>query len=233
MSSDSVLVGVQDAYKVYRMGAVDVKALHGMNLTVHRGEFVAVTGPSGSGKTTLLNIIGLLDKPTSGSVEIEGQDVWRFSARKKADFRLRRFGFIFQFYNLFGELTAIENIILPAIAAGTPKSQYIAKATTLLKAVGLEKRLRHFPHQLSGGEQQRVAIARALMNEPILILTDEPTANIDSENAARIVEILSGLNRSRGVTIMMATHDRELANKAARIIELKDGFVVRETKGQD
>jgi ABC-type lipoprotein export system ATPase subunit len=208
------------------MGKVEVHALNGVTLQIRRGEFVSVTGPSGSGKTTLLNMIGLLDDPTNGTVTIDGEDTRRLSAREKSEFRLQRLGFIFQFFNLFMELTAIENIILPSLALGTSRGNYTTKAATLLKTVGLEKRVRHYPYELSGGEQQRVAIARALMNNPVLVLTDEPTANIDSVMSNKIVDLFVRINRERGVTIFMATHEKELASKATRTIELRDGEIV-------
>ncbi len=226
MTTDSILVDVRDLRKTYRMGKVEVHALNGVNLQIRRGEFVSVTGQSGSGKTTLLNMIGLLDDPTSGAVIIDGRDTQKLSARQKSEFRLRHLGFIFQFFNLFMELTAVENIVLPALALGTSRENYTTKAVTLLKSVGLEKRVRHYPYELSGGEQQRVAIARALMNNPILVLTDEPTANIDSAMSNKIVDLFVRLNRERGITIFMATHEKELASKANRIIELRDGEIV-------
>lgn len=226
MTKDSILVEVRDLWKTYRMGKVEVHALNGVNLQIRRGEFVSVTGASGSGKTTLLNMIGLLDDPTHGTVMIDGQDSRKLSAQEKSEFRLQRLGFIFQFFNLFMELTAIENIVLPALAVGASRENYVTKAVALLKSVGLEKRVRHYPFELSGGEQQRVAIARALMNNPVLVLTDEPTANIDSVMSNKIVDLFVRINRERGVTILMATHEKELASKATRIIEFRDGKIV-------
>lgn len=226
MLKDSVLVEVKDLRKTYRMGKVEVHALNGVNLQIRRGEFVSVTGASGSGKTTLLNMIGLLDDPTDGTVTIDGEEMQRLSAREKSEFRLQRLGFIFQFFNLFMELTAMENVVLPALAVGASRQNYMTKAVTLLKSVGLEKRVRHYPFELSGGEQQRVAIVRALINNPILVLTDEPTANIDSVMSNKIVDLFVRINRERNVTILMATHEKELASKANRIIELKDGEIV-------
>ena len=230
MAPEPMLVEVRDLRKTYRMGAVEVHALNGVTLQIHRGEFVCVTGASGSGKTTLLNMIGLLDAPTSGTVLMDGEDTQQLSAGEKSEFRLQRLGFIFQFFNLFMELTAMENIVLPALAVGASREHYMTKAATLLKSVGLEKRVRHYPYELSGGEQQRVAIARALMNNPILVLTDEPTANIDSVMANKIVDLFVRINRERHVTILMATHEKELASKANRIIELRDGMIVSDRK---
>ncbi len=226
MTKDSILVEVRDLRKTYQMGKVEVHALNGVNLQIRCGEFVSVTGASGSGKTTLLNMIGLLDDPTYGTVMIDGQDTRKLSAREKSEFRLQRLGFIFQFFNLFMELTAIENIVLPALAVGASRENYMAKAVTLLKSVGLEKRVRHYPFELSGGEQQRVAIARALMNNPILVLTDEPTANIDSVMSNKIVDLFVRINRERNVTILMATHEKELASKATHVIEFQDGKII-------
>ncbi len=230
MTKNSVLVDVRDLRKTYRMGKVEVNALNGVTLQIRRGEFVSVTGASGSGKTTLLNMIGLLDDPTDGAIMVDGEDTRKLSTRDKSEFRLRRLGFIFQFFNLFMELTAIENIVLPALAIGASRENYMTKAVTLMRSVGLERRIRHYPFELSGGEQQRVAIARALMNNPILVLTDEPTANIDSVMSNKVVDLFVRINRERGVTVLMATHEKELAAKASRILELRDGNLVADRK---
>lgn len=227
MDDDQVLLFAEDLYKTYQMGQVEVHALKGVSLTVKRGEFVAITGPSGSGKTSFLNLLGLLDEPTHGRIFIDHVDTSRMRGGTKARFRLEKLGFVFQFFNLFHELTAIENVILPALAWGRRREEYQTKAAMLLKSLGLSKRLRHYPSQLSGGEQQRVAIARSLINDPVLLLTDEPTANIDSVTAQGIIEIFDRLNRTRELAILMVTHERELAAKANRVIELRDG-VVRE-----
>ena len=222
---DHDLLVAEDLHKTYQMGQVQVPALRGVNLKLEPGEFVAVIGPSGSGKTTLLNLVGLLDEPTQGRVIIDRVDGHHMRGAAKSKFRLQKLGFVFQFFNLFQELTALENVILPAMAMGVRREQYMPKATALLKSLGLANRVRHHPHQLSGGEQQRVAIARALINDPILLLTDEPTANIDSVTAKRIVETFNQLNRQQKITILMATHEQEWADEAHRVIELKDGLI--------
>jgi putative ABC transport system ATP-binding protein len=175
-----------------------------------------------------LNLAGLLDEPTKGRVVIDRVDAHHMRGGTKSKFRLRKLGFVFQFFNLFQELTAIENVILPALAMGRRREQYLTKAAMLLKSLGLAKRIRHYPHQLSGGEQQRVAIARALINDPILLLTDEPTANVDSVTAQRIVETFEQLNRRQKIAILMVTHEQELTAKAHRVIELKDGAIADE-----
>ena len=232
MGEDPPLLIADNLHKIHRLGQLRVHALRGASLTVRRGEFVAITGPSGSGKTSLLNLVGLLDEPTQGRILIADVDTARLRGARKGRFRLEKLGFVFQFFNLFHELTALENVALPAVAMGRRRSAYLHNATALLKSLGMAKRLHHYPHQLSGGEQQRVAIARALINDPVLLLTDEPTANIDSVTAERIVEIFGELNRERRLAILMVTHERELAGKAQRVLELKDGVVVKEVRGK-
>ncbi|MEM3085571.1 MAG: ABC transporter ATP-binding protein [Halobacteria archaeon] len=207
------------------MGKVDVRALDGVSVEVRRGEFVALMGPSGSGKTTLLNQVGLMDAPTSGSILVEGIETSRMNEAQRADLRLRRMGYIFQFFSLFNELTALENVTLPAMLASTPPEETRQRGAELLALVGLGERMGHRPTELSGGQQQRVAIARALMNRPRILLADEPTANLDSKTSDEILDVFRELNRKLGVTIFMVTHEPELGRKADRIIKLRDGRV--------
>jgi len=215
------LIKITDLKKTYYMGKVEVPALRGIDLTIEQGEFVALMGPSGSGKSTLLNMIGLLDSPTSGGIVVDGIEVSSLDDNERADFRLRKMGFVFQFFSLLMELNAIENVALP-IMMDERKND---RAATLLELVGIGDRADHFPNELSGGQQQRVAIARALANEPAILLADEPTANLDTESSNQIVDIFQELN-GKGQTIIMVTHEPELGEKADRIIRIKDGRVV-------
>ncbi|MDD5474527.1 MAG: ABC transporter ATP-binding protein [Candidatus Methanoperedens sp.] len=203
------------------MGKVEVPALRGIDIRVEQGEFIALMGPSGSGKSTLLNMIGLLDTPTSGGIVIDGIEVSSLDHNQRADFRLRKLGFVFQFFSLLMELNAIENVALP-IMMDERKND---RAALLLELVGIGDRADHFPNELSGGQQQRVAIARALANEPAILLADEPTANLDTESSNQIVALFRELNE-KGQTILMVTHEPELGEKADRIIRIKDGRVV-------
>jgi ABC-type lipoprotein export system ATPase subunit len=212
--------------KTYRIGQLLVPALNGVDLTVERGEFVAIMGASGSGKSTLLNIIGMLGAPTAGQVFIDGREVSSLSERERAGFRLRHIGFVFQFFNLFPELTALENVMLPLMMADEDSQECREKATALLTTVGLENRLHHKPAELSGGQQQRAAIARALVNDPDLVLADEPTANLDSRTATTVLDSLRQLNVERGQTIVLVTHEEVWGARADRIIRLQDGRVI-------
>jgi putative ABC transport system ATP-binding protein len=214
--------------KDYLMGTVEVPALRGIDLRVDEGEFVAIMGPSGSGKTTLINMVGLLDTPTAGTVRIEGIDTSTLTESQRAEFRLKKLGFVFQFFNLFMILTALENVYLPMMLNGKRKREYLPRAEELLRTVGLENRMHHYPSELSGGQQQRVTIARSLANEPAVLLADEPTANLDSATAHQIVDLFGKINKEEGTTIFMVTHEEELGRKADRIIRLRDGFVVEE-----
>jgi putative ABC transport system ATP-binding protein len=215
------LIELKDIRKIYYMGKIEVPALRGVDLNINRGEFVALMGPSGSGKSTLLNMMGLLDTPTSGNIFIDGADVSALNENERADFRLRKLGFVFQFFSLLMELSALENVALPMIM----DNRKYDRAASLLELVGLGDRANHTPNELSGGQQQRVAIARALANEPAILLADEPTANLDTESSHQIVELFRNLNE-RGQTIVMVTHEPDLGEKADRIIRLKDGRVV-------
>ncbi len=208
--------------KAYDLGVVKVTALESLSLTIERGEYVAVMGPSGSGKSTLLNILGILERPTDGSYVLEGYDITRLPDRQQARIRNRHFGFVFQSFNLFSELSAMENVMLPMSYAGVGASERRRRAGELLDRLGLADRLHHLPTMMSGGEQQRVAIARALANQPDLILADEPTGNLPSEKGQQILEILEDLNR-QGVTIVMVTHNDAQGRRAHRCLRLKDG----------
>jgi putative ABC transport system ATP-binding protein len=216
------LIELKDVRKIYYMGKIEVPALRGVDLNIGRGEFVALMGPSGSGKSTLLNLMGLLDTPTSGNIFIDGANVSSLNENERADFRLRKLGFVFQFFSLLMELSALENVALPMIM----DNRKYDRAASLLELVGLGERANHTPNELSGGQQQRVAIARALANEPAILLADEPTANLDTESSDQIVELFRELNEQRGQTIVMVTHEPDLGEKADRIVRLKDGRVV-------
>ena len=215
------LIEIIDLKKIYYMGKVEVPALRGIDLKIEQGEFVALMGPSGSGKSTLLNMIGLLDTPTSGGIVIDGVEVSFLDHNQRADFRLRKMGFVFQFFSLLMELNSIENVALPMMMDERKND----RAASLLELVGIGDRADHYPNELSGGQQQRVAIARALANEPAILLADEPTANLDTESSNQIVALFRELNE-KGQTIIMVTHEPELGEKADRIIRIKDGRVV-------
>jgi putative ABC transport system ATP-binding protein len=209
----------------YKMGDTRVDALRGVDLTVTRGEFVALVGPSGSGKSTVLNLIGGLDRPTSGQVWINGTELSASDERTLTRHRRQHVGFVFQSFNLLPRLTARENVALPLMFSGVPEKERLDRARELLERVGLGPRLTHRPTQLSGGEQQRVAIARALVGEPALLLADEPTGNLDSVTGAEIMRLLKALNRERGLTLLVVTHDPEIAAFATRTVRLRDGKV--------
>jgi len=213
--------------KIYMLGKVPVEALRGVNLKVERGDFLAILGPSGSGKSTLLNLIGALDKPTEGKMLIEGVDVSTLNDNQLADLR-RRIGFVFQFFNLIPRFTARENVELSMSIIGMSKAERRKQAEVVLETVGLKERMNHKPAELSGGEQQRVAIARALANNPRFLLMDEPTGNIDSKTANEIVGLIRKLNKEKGVTIIMVTHDQRLAGETKRTVQMFDGVVVKE-----
>lgn len=217
------IIEVRDLRKEFVMGDTRIAAVNGISLDIERGEFIAIVGPSGSGKTTLLNLIGALDKPTSGTVIIDGMDIGELKGDQLSDIRRAKIGFIFQLYNLIPVLTALENVELPCLPVKLPRGERRKRARAVLERVGLEARMGHKPSQLSGGEQQRVAIARALMNNPLIILADEPTGNVDSETAQSIMSLMRELNQERGVTFMIATHDLRVAEIADKQIQLKDG----------
>jgi putative ABC transport system ATP-binding protein len=219
----ATIVEAVDLKKTYMLGKVPVEALQGVNLKVESGDFLAVLGPSGSGKSTLLNLIGALDKPTAGTLLIDGVDVSALKDNQLADLR-RRVGFVFQFFNLIPRFTARDNVELSMSIAGMSREERRKNAEELLETVGLKDRMNHKPAELSGGEQQRVAIARALANNPRFLLMDEPTGNIDSKTASEIMRLIKSLNE-KGVTIIMVTHDQRLAREAKRTLQMFDGVI--------
>ena len=220
------IIEVQNAVKSYRVGEVETRAVDGVSLTIEAGEFTALVGPSGSGKTTLLQLMGCLDKPNSGSIAIDGQDVTRLNANRRADLRRDVIGFIFQFFALVPVLDAYENVELPLLLSGVSGRDRRARVTELLEAVGLTDRAHHRPDQLSGGQQQRVAIARALAPRPLMVLADEPTANLDTANGEQAMDIMQRLNAQTGTAFIFATHDPRVMAYARRIVELRDGRIV-------
>jgi putative ABC transport system ATP-binding protein len=222
----SELIRVKELCKTYRMGDVEVPALRGVNLAIRRGEFVAVMGSSGSGKSTFMNILGCLDRPSSGKYFLDGDEVGSLTADQWADIRNQRIGFVFQGFNLLARTTALENVELPMMYNGCSGKQRHQRAVEVLGLVGLDDRLDHTPNRLSGGQQQRVAIARALVNRPSLILADEPTGNLDSATSAEIMKLFQTLNRDQGITIVLVTHELDIAEYARRQIHFKDGSVV-------
>ena len=217
--------------KTYILGKVPVNALCGVNLKVEKGDFIAILGPSGSGKSTLLNMIGALDTPTEGKVLINGVDVSTLKDNQLADIR-RSVGFVFQFFNLIPRLTAKGNVELPLSVAGLSKKEKRKRSEELLENVGLKDRMNHKPAELSGGQRQRVAIARALANSPSFLLMDEPTGNIDSKTANEIIGLIKQLNQEKGVTIIMITHDHQLASQAKKILKMLDGTIIKEIEQQ-
>jgi putative ABC transport system ATP-binding protein len=222
----SELIRVKELCKTYRMGDVEVPALRGVNLAIRQGEFVAVMGSSGSGKSTFMNILGCLDRPSSGKYFLDGDEVGSLTADQWADIRNQRIGFVFQGFNLLARTTALENVELPMMYNGCSGKQRHQRAVEVLGLVGLDDRLDHTPNRLSGGQQQRVAIARALVNRPSLILADEPTGNLDSATSAEIMKLFQTLNRDQGITIVLVTHELDIAEYARRQIHFKDGSVV-------
>ena len=209
----------------FMLGELVIPALKGISISIYDGEFVAITGKSGSGKTTLMHLIGCLDLPTSGEYFIDGQNVAHLSSDQLAEIRNKKIGFVFQKFNLLPDLTALENVALPALYASEPEDAALIRATELLKTVGLSERMEHYPYQLSGGQQQRVAVARSLMNNPSILLADEPTGNLDSETTRSILKHFTEINEKKKTTIILVTHEDEVAATAKRIINLKDGMI--------
>ncbi|MBI4143586.1 ABC transporter ATP-binding protein [Candidatus Woesearchaeota archaeon] len=224
------VIKLENVWKIYKMGNVAVNALQGLSLDIKEGEFVAIMGPSGSGKSTAVNMIGCLDVPTRGKILLDAHDISKLSESELAQIRGRKIGFIFQQFNLVPTLTAIENVMLPMIFQGIPESARLKKAKELLELVGLGDRISHKPSELSGGQQQRVAIARSLANDPEVVLADEPTGNLDSKTGANVLDFLEKLHKEENKTIVMVTHDQNLAKIAERIEFLKDGKIVKSTR---
>jgi putative ABC transport system ATP-binding protein len=222
------VISVEHLTKVYDLGEVRVEALRGVDVRVERGEFVAIMGASGSGKSTFLNIVGCLDRPSTGRYRLEGVDVSQMSSDQLAEVRNKKIGFVFQSFNLLARTSAVENVELPLLYNGTDSRDRRARALAALKATGLEGRAEHQPSQLSGGQQQRVAIARALVNQPSIILADEPTGNLDSQTSKEIMGIMQALNEQQGITIMLVTHEPDIAQYAKRVILFKDGLVIED-----
>lgn len=223
-----IVIHVRDVWKIYQMGKVQVPALRGLDFEVRKDDFVAIMGPSGSGKSTAMNIIGCLDVPTKGAIFLDGRNIAKMSESDLAKIRGQKIGFIFQQFNLIPSLTALENVELPMIFQGVPEEKKIARAKELLNLVGLGDRMNHRPSELSGGEQQRVAIARALANNPEIVLADEPTGNLDSKTGEKIMGILVDLHEKQRKTIIVITHDADIADYADRKLILKDGKLIKD-----
>jgi putative ABC transport system ATP-binding protein len=223
------VIRICDLHKTYQMGDIEVAALRGINVTILRSEFIAVTGASGSGKSTFMNIVGCLDRPTRGAYFLEGQDVSALSSDEWAHIRNRKIGFVFQGFNLLHRTSAVENVELPMMYNGFQSKERRQRALEVLKLVGLAERSHHLPNQLSGGQQQRVAVARALVNRPSLILADEPTGNLDTKTSVEIMELFQNLNQSEGITIVLVTHEPDIAQYARRQIVFRDGLIISDT----
>ncbi len=221
----NTILELKNVYKTYHLGKIEVPVLKGVNISIKHGEFASLVGPSGCGKSTCMHIMGCLDTPTKGKVILDGKDVSRLSENRLAEARGKKVGFVFQVFNLIPSLTVLENVMLPMMFQGKPKEQRRKRATELLGIVGLEKRLDFKPNEISGGEQQRTAIARALVNDPDMILADEPTGNLDSKTGAVVVDFLKRINKEKDKTIVIVTHDMNIAKQAQRIIRMKDGVV--------
>jgi putative ABC transport system ATP-binding protein len=229
----SPAIEVRDLHKTYHLGEVHVHALRGVSLSVRRGEFVAIMGASGSGKSTFMNLIGCLDRPTRGSYYLDGKDISKVSKRERARIRNQKIGFVFQGFNLLPRTSALENAELPLLYAGVGRRERIERASEVLQSVGLGGRERHHPSQLSGGQQQRVAIARALVNNPSILLADEPTGNLDTRTSVEIMEIFQRLNHERHLTILLVTHEGDIARYAHRMVTFRDGRVQRDAPVAD
>jgi putative ABC transport system ATP-binding protein len=227
------VIQLDHVHKTYKMGDVEVHALRGISLTINEGEFVAIMGASGSGKSTTMNIIGCLDRPTRGTYVLDGNDVSEMSKDERADIRCQKLGFVFQGFNLLSRTSALENVELPMLYLGVATAERDRRALEALAAVGLAGREQNHPNQLSGGQQQRVAVARALVNNPALILADEPTGNLDSRTSVEVMEIFQRLNRERGITLVLVTHEPDIAQYATRVVVFKDGKIKKDYEVED
>jgi putative ABC transport system ATP-binding protein len=228
ISPSDGLIALDHIHKIYKMGDVEIHALRGVSLLINPGEFVAIMGASGSGKSTTMNILGCLDRPTRGHYYLDGQDVSSLSKDELADIRNRKIGFVFQGFNLLSRTSAMENVELPMLYLGVKQAERHERAREALELVGLGARLHNMPNQLSGGQQQRVAIARSLVNRPSIILADEPTGNLDSRTSVEVMDVFQYLNRERGITIALVTHEPDIAQYAKRVIVFKDGRIKRD-----
>jgi putative ABC transport system ATP-binding protein len=226
--SSEAVIRLERIHKIYKMGDIEVHALHGASLSVNRGEFVAIMGPSGSGKSTMMNIIGCVDRPTRGQYFLENQDVSTLNKAQLADIRNQRVGFVFQSFNLVPRTSALENVELPLVYAGVRGGERVRRAREALAIVGLSDREKNMPNQLSGGQQQRVAIARSLVNNPSIILADEPTGALDTRTSLEVMEIFQRLNRERNLTIILVTHEPDIAEFASRVVHFRDGRIRRD-----
>jgi len=227
-NNSNPVIRLERIHKIYKMGDIEVHALHGASLAVHRGEFLAIMGPSGSGKSTMMNIIGCLDRPTRGQYFLEDKDVSTLNKAQLADIRNQHVGFVFQSFNLVPRTSALENVELPLVYAGVGSSERLRRAREALAIVGLSDRERNMPNQLSGGQQQRVAIARSLVNNPSIILADEPTGALDTRTSIEVMEIFQKLNRERNMTIILVTHEPDIAQYGKRIVQFRDGRIRRD-----
>jgi putative ABC transport system ATP-binding protein len=226
------MIKVKNALKIYKMGPSSIHALDELSFEVSKGEFVSLVGPSGSGKSTLMNVIGALDSLSKGKITVDGEDISKYNDKKQADYRRRKVGFVFQTFNLQKHLTAKENVEMPLIFGGNTKSERTELAEDALDMVGLGKRIDHLPNELSGGEQQRVSIARAIVNDPEILLADEPTGNLDSKTGEKVMSLLKKLNTQKGVTIIMVTHNKEHAQYAQKVFSMKDGKIIDIKEGK-
>ena len=222
------LITLDHIHKTYKMGDLEIHALRGVSLEIDRGEFIAIMGASGSGKSTTMNILGCLDKPTRGHYHLDGEDVSKMSKDELADIRNRKIGFVFQGFNLLSRTSAIENVELPMLYLGVKHAERMKRAQEALDIVGLGERVQNMPNQLSGGQQQRVAIARALVNQPSILLADEPTGNLDSRTSIEVMDVFQRLNKERGITIALVTHEPDIAQFANRVIVFRDGRISRD-----
>ena len=225
------MISLENVHKIYRRGDAETRALAGIGLSIAKGEFVSFMGPSGSGKSTLLHLIGALDRPSSGTLQVDGKELTQLDDKALTLLRRTRLGFVFQFFNLLTTMTALENAMLPALLSGKRESVAASEARGLLERVGLAHRLNHRPDSMSGGEMQRVAIARALVNQPAVLLADEPTGNLDTRNGVEVLRLLREATRERQVTVVMVTHDTQAAAVGDRVVHLQDGKIVSDVRG--